>query len=55
VSDAARTPDTGTRRKPDTATRGRGDAAIAVRALAGQREFEGAVELQKQIWGFNDI
>ena len=30
-------------------------AAIAVRALAGQREFENAVELQKQIWGFNDI
>ncbi|MBZ5595705.1 MAG: acetyltransferase [Acidobacteriia bacterium] len=28
---------------------------MAVRALAGQREFENAVELQKQIWGFNDI
>jgi len=32
-----------------------GPSAIAVRPLTTQPEFEGAVELQKQIWGFNDI
>lgn len=30
-------------------------AAITVRPLATQEDFEGAVELQKEIWGFNDI
>jgi len=29
--------------------------AITVRPLAKQQEFEGAVELQKEIWGFNDL
>jgi predicted GNAT superfamily acetyltransferase len=28
---------------------------ILVRALTRQPEFEGAVQLQKEIWGFNDI
>ncbi len=32
-----------------------GPAAITVRPLATQEEFEGAVELQKEIWGFNDM
>jgi predicted GNAT superfamily acetyltransferase len=32
-----------------------GQAAITVRPLATQEEFEGAVELQKEIWGFNDM
>ena len=30
-------------------------AAITVRPLATQQDFEGAVELQKEIWGFNDV
>ncbi len=30
-------------------------AAITVRPLATQQDFEGAVELQKEIWGFNDL
>ena len=29
--------------------------AITVRPLTTQPEFEGAVQLQKEIWGFNDI
>jgi len=30
-------------------------AAIAVRPLTTQPEFEGAVQLQREIWGFDDI
>ena len=29
--------------------------AVTVRALTTQPEFEDAVQLQKEIWGFNDI
>ena len=32
-----------------------GRAAITVRPLVTQQDFEGAVELQKEIWGFNDV
>ena len=39
----------------DTATRRRGGTAIAVRPLTAEAEFHGAVELQKKIWGFDDI
>src|SRR5579864_4267690 len=39
----------------DAATRRRGDTAIAVRPLTVEAEFHGAVELQKKIWGFDDI
>jgi predicted GNAT superfamily acetyltransferase len=42
----------------DTATLRHGDEApkaIAIRPLTTQVEFQGAVELQKQIWGFNDV
>jgi predicted GNAT superfamily acetyltransferase len=33
----------------------RGDAAIAVHPLTTEAEFQSAVQLQKQIWGFDDI
>src|SRR5579864_4517157 len=39
----------------DAATRRRGDTAIAVRPLTKEAEFHSAVELQKKIWGFDDI
>jgi predicted GNAT superfamily acetyltransferase len=39
----------------DTATRRRGERAIEVRPLTTEAEFQSAVELQKTIWGFNDI
>ena len=47
MTDAART--------RSTATGRHGEAAISVHALTVQTEFENAVELQRQIWGFNDI
>jgi len=41
----------------DLATQRRAEAArqIAIRPLTTQAEFQDAVELQRQIWGFNDI
>jgi len=40
----------------DSAARPRGDsAAISIRALTTQKEFEDAVQLQREIWGFNDL
>ena len=39
----------------DAAARQRGDTAITVRPLTTEAEFHGAVDLQKQIWGFDDI
>ncbi len=30
-------------------------AALSIRALTAQEDFEGAVQLQKEIWGFNDL
>jgi len=39
----------------DAAKAGHSDAAIAVRPLTTEAEFQSAVELQKTIWGFNDI
>jgi predicted GNAT superfamily acetyltransferase len=32
-----------------------GPAAISIRALTVEKEFEDAVRLQKEIWGFNDL
>jgi len=32
-----------------------GDVAISIRALTSQKEFEEAVRLQREIWGFNDL
>jgi predicted GNAT superfamily acetyltransferase len=32
-----------------------GAAAISIRALTTQKDFEDAVQLQKEIWGFNDL
>jgi len=32
-----------------------GKAAISIRALITQKDFEDAVQLQKEIWGFNDL
>jgi len=58
VNDAARTRDARVEHGPSAATRGRGDVAkktMAVRALSSEAEFHRAVELQKQIWGFDDI
>jgi predicted GNAT superfamily acetyltransferase len=41
----------------DVAARRPGDAAkaITIRPLASQEEFQNAVELQRQIWGFDDV
>ncbi len=40
----------------DSAARPRGDsAAISIRALTTQKEFADAVQLQREIWGFNDL
>jgi predicted GNAT superfamily acetyltransferase len=40
----------------DAATsRHSGAAAISIRALTTQKEFEDAVQLQREIWGFNDL
>ncbi len=40
----------------DAATsRHSGAAAISIRALTNQKEFEDAVQLQREIWGFNDL
>ncbi len=42
--------------KVSGSTTGRqGAAAISIRALATQKDFEDAVQLQKEIWGFNDL
>ncbi len=30
-------------------------ATISIRAIVGQKEFEDAVQLQREIWGFNDL
>jgi predicted GNAT superfamily acetyltransferase len=46
---------TDTARTRDTAARRHGDAAIAVRPLTKEAEFHSAVDLQKSIWGFDDI
>ena len=43
------------RRGPGEARAFGGGSAIAVRPLTSESEFHGAVELQKQIWGFNDL
>ncbi len=32
-----------------------GAAAISIRALTTQKDFEDSVQLQKEIWGFNDL
>lgn len=42
----------------DAATRRRGGVtpeSITIRALATQQEFQDAVQLQKEIWGFDDV
>jgi predicted GNAT superfamily acetyltransferase len=39
----------------DTGTRRHSDATIAAHSLTTEPEFQRAVELQKQIWGFDDI
>ena len=40
----------------DAATsRHSGAAVISIRALTTQKEFEDAVQLQREIWGFNDL
>src|SRR5579864_5109400 len=39
----------------DAATRRRGHTALAVHPLTVEAEFQSAVELQKKIWGFDDI
>ena len=41
----------------DLAARRRTDAAkeVTIRPLTAQAEFQDAVDLQRQIWGFNDI
>ena len=46
----------GSQKVSDSAARPRGDsAAISIRALTTQKEFADAVQLQREIWGFNDL
>ena len=45
----------GSQKVSGSTTGRKGAAAISIRALITQKDFEDAVQLQKEIWGFNDL